>query len=214
MAYGSYAYGQHNYKGVLEDTDPSLTTSDYFIERPNWIYGVSILFGMRTAINTTRKLIESRRPLRRDFYRVERFTVSLKDGSQKFEHFVESKHAGIFYLPIFTEPIHPSGTGSMDTLEHFEVEETLPQLFNLRWLTNYVMLIDRKEQVTTQVAPYSKYETISSGYSIVLASSISGSFQKESTIVYPCMIAYLSNVKIVDRTDDTIEMEMTYREKL
>jgi hypothetical protein len=215
VAYGSYTYGEHAYKGVPADPDPPLATTEYFVERPNWAYGVDVTYFMRTAVRQSRKYKETRRPLRRKFHRSERFSVTLKgDDARDFEHFIEDKHAGEFYMPIFTEPIHPSGTGSMATLEHFPVSDNLNTYFNLRELTSYAMLIDLLGAVSTEVAPYTdRVLTGGDTWNIVLGAAITGEFQKESTVVYPCMVAYLSKIKIVDRTDDVLELEMTYKEK-
>lgn len=210
MAYGSFVYGQHLYKGVVADVDPPLTTEDYFVERPNWEYGVDVSYFMRTAVRQSRKLVESRKPLRGTFARTERFSVTLKgDDAQDFEHFIEEKHAGIFYIPIFTEPSHPSGSGSLIGLSQFTVTDDLDQFYNLNELTQFVMLIDLLDQVITEVIPYAS----NTDTDILLDANIAGAFQKETTVVFPCMVAYLSKVSIADRTDDTIEIEMTYKEK-
>lgn len=214
MAYGSYAYGQYLYKGVPPEVDPPLSTTEFFVERPNWAYGVDVTYYMRTVIQESRKYVEYRKPLRRRFHRTERFSVTLKgDKARDFEHFIEDKHAGIFYLPIFVEPIHPSGAGSMSGLEHFPVSDDLNTYFNLRELTTFVMLVDLLGNVESEVIPYAG-RTFTGGdtWNVILGTSISGAFQAGSTVVYPCMVAYLSSVNIADRTDDVIEVEMIYRE--
>ena len=203
--YGSnYDYGDSPfYKDEGWDEGSSLF---YFL--PNWKFPVSLSYLFKTIITETRTKVEQRKALLPKPIRRESFVVTENDTYEEVWNYLIQLHASDLYIPIYTEPCKPSGSGSLIGLFDIPVNSVWHN-YNLRNLTTFVLVIDLRETITAEVHFLGAAITANQ---ITLADAIAGNFQAETTIIYPLFHCYLSSKERKELTDKMTQFNLEFTE--
>jgi hypothetical protein len=204
--YGDCVYGTGRYKGRAPVIDPPQSAAYYFSFLPNWEGGIDLSYEYRTTIEESRLNAEQRKSLVDRPYRVQKVSLLEAADYTDIQNFLESNHGRTFYVPIYSEPMLPIGSGSMAGQSAFTVPNTA-EFYNLRTYPSFVMLIDFVDQIRSEVhAVDSITDTV-----LTLETAV-GDFEFARCVFYPAMVAYLDAKSITDQTDTVTEMDLTLRE--
>jgi hypothetical protein len=183
-------------------------TTGLFYFLPNWKFAVSLSYLFKTIISETRTKIEQRKALLPKPIRKESFTVTENDTYEEVWNYLIQLHASDLYLPIYTEPCKPSGSGSLIGLFDIPVNDVWYH-YNLRNFTTFVLVIDLREIITAEVHFLGAAVTANL---ITLADAIIGDFQEKTTIIYPLLHCYLSSKERKELTDKMTQFNLEFTE--
>jgi len=180
---------------------------------PNWLFPVKLSYEYNTVISATRRKYEQRKPLRSQLnpQRKHIFTVTEQAvGSERVWNYLISLHADSQAVPIFSEPCLPSGSGSLAGVSVVGVVNPIESYYNLRQLTEFVAVIDRLEEIDTEVIYLDSITA--ADREINLDAAIVGAFQREHTVLFPVFQAYLTGNNRDDITDSVANIRIEFTE--
>lgn len=162
---------------------------------PNWAEGISIKYAFNTAIVASERYKEQRKPLR-SFPNTSLSCTFLNDvNGNKIGNYLQAALKSIVYVPIYSEPMRTTTTGTGNTT--LAVGSIL-NFFNLKFLTRYVVLIDNAGISSPAVA-----ELVSVGSTTIVIGANTWTFNSR-TVIFPAMLA------ILDSVSKTIETQTLY----
>jgi len=216
--YGDCYYGEGTYKGhgpATSETGSGEETGIKFFSLVNdtvvnWGESIELKYNFVTAIASTRKLVEQRKSLLGTVKRqIRAFIVGYAREHARIEHYLKSVQASQIYVPIYTEPIRPLGNGSIQGVNSISVDD-VSKYYNLRNLTNYVAVIDeRDDPITPEIHPLA---SASENYISIGGSGIYRNFLRQVTTFYPLMLSMLTSKSFTDHADDKTVCELTFTE--
>lgn len=175
---------------------------------PNWNYPVQLSYKFETIISMTRLFYEQRKALRLLSVRKHIFTITENDNYETIWNYFVRRHASSFLVPIFTEPLKISGTGSLVGATSLIVNN-FEFYYNLRNLTSYCLLVDLRENnlKSELVILTNLINNVE-----IRCSAVVDNFLREYTWVFPVFRAFLSSKTRQDITDNMTQMDFEFTE--
>lgn len=173
---------------------------------PNWGAGLQLTYNFRTAMYQTPRFEEQRRPLLDKPYRKERanFLLSATEA-HKFFYVISYAHDKVFGVPIYNEMMLassiPNGGTTITTLTDTST------MYNLNNLSTHVAIVDHGSG-TSEIK---EVDSIGAN-SIDVTQAISGTFDTDTTRIYPVFFALVSSLRKSHATDDVEQIEAEFEE--
>jgi len=174
---------------------------------PNWIYSVNLSYNFRTVISLTRRKLEQRKALIVKPQRKLNYIITTNQKGTTILNYLIYLKARNIVTPIYTEPVLLSINDSLLGRTSLLVNN-ISYYFNLNNYTNYIVLIDKRKTLDTEVL------TIDSltADTINITSPVTQNFIGNTTIIYPLFSCYLSNKDFKDITDTMTKIELEFTE--
>jgi hypothetical protein len=180
--------------------------ADLFYFFPNWKYDVSVEYAFKTIITDTRYRHEQRKALFNLPIRKQRFTVTKFENGLELWNYLMAIRAEDLYVPIFSEPVRCTG-GALTGLIGIPTTNNLAR-YNLRHMTNFVLMVDLREIETAEVHFISEVQE----NAIVFGDPVEGAFIGRNTLIYPLFKCYLSDKSRKDITDKVMNITVEFTE--
>jgi hypothetical protein len=207
-----YAGGDYTTPGIMYLVDPlpqsEILGAPLFVREPNWLYEVGLSYLFTTVISLNRRATEQRRSLHNTALRKQSFVISGFENKVEFENFIEQYRNKYINIPIFSEPLTPTNTGSLTGLNQLTLREQCSDRTNLAVFTDYVILVDIRGQIDAEMLPLD----LTIGQQLLLGGTIAGAFTGEHTVVYPALYAMIDSYRVDDVTDKVGNVELSVLE--
>lgn len=172
----------------------------------DWAEDFTITYGYESAIYKTEKFSEQRRPLRSKCWReLDVLVVNSGFGAGRIFNILEYGKDKLFGVPVYNEPMYPEILISGEYTA--TLKNSTADLYNLNELSEYVIVLD----ALTYKAEIKKIDTISD-YEIEFVNSISNDFATGRTVIYPCLIATITNSSYASYNDELTATKITFGE--
>lgn len=176
------------------------------IPDPNWGRGIMIRYRFETAMAVSPRFVEQRRPLMDAPYRDMTATYLLSDEeAHRFFYVLSYGHDKIFGLPIYNEKLRcsviPNGGTTITT-----VTDTT-NMYNLNNLSTHIAIVDHADG-TSEIKEVSSV----GANSIEVAQDISGTFDVDTTRVYPVVFATVASLRKQHATDNVETVAIEFAE--
>jgi len=171
-----------------------------------WATDVKLTYKMETVIDTTKRLIEQRRPMLPRFYRDESFDFFAQETeAQKLTNVLSFAHNKVIGVPVYAEGM--TTTTDIQGAATLDIIEDIGDYFNLQSLTENIILLDYASGIAT-------IKVLSSigGGSLTFTSEITEAFDKATTLIFPVMLAYIDSVAPKHKTPTLTEVSLNFKE--
>lgn len=173
---------------------------------PNWDNGVQVSLIFKSVMAKSKRFVEQRRPLQPKGLRSSKFTLLEKDIRAQLLsndlHYASNKIMGV---PIFTEPMH--AITSLTGNQIVTIQEDLSTYWHLKNLTTFVLLIDYAS------GTFELKEVMDiTGQNVTFRVPVAETFTDNTSIIYPVFLGIVNDISTKMITDDTMEMELDFRE--
>ncbi|HPH54107.1 MAG TPA: hypothetical protein PLY62_08645 [Bacteroidales bacterium] len=173
----------------------------------NWGADYSIAYSFLTAVTSSKKLSEQRKPLLVEMKRTQDFSIDLFTNDTRLFHMIATMQATPAYVPIYSEALLPSGIGNLQGLSIVNVND-FGAYYNTIHASKF-MLIDTTREKPGEIVTKSSFP---SNTQINFAEQIVGLFPVTKTVIYPVMYGILETKKIKSITDTITRFTMSFRE--
>lgn len=189
-----------------------MSASDLFSWLPDWGASLRISYRFDTVINSSEPGAEqSRIPLYSTMKRTMSCTMFSPQYLANIENFLRKMHADFFIVPLFPEPITPTGThgASLRNVHAVAVEAGVQSYFNLNNLCSDIMMVDRIDQ---KIAELHTLTSVDSDTQITIGGTFYRDFYIGRTLYFPCMRAYVNDIADALATTALCDTEITFEE--
>lgn len=166
----------------------------------NWDSQFEIEYKYNTMIASSLSLYEQRGPLYSQIRRKAR--VQGWASSSSFLRNVSSLSSRVLGTAIFSEPMTFNMTGSLSGFTSLTIHEDVSYYYNLLNLTSFLVIYN-----TVKDKPLLVGYSGRSGYSIILDSPLTVSWNAEDCILYPIMAGLSSSLNLEELTTDVARLE-------
>lgn len=156
---------------------------------PDWSTPPEVAYGFQSAVQSTPRFVEQRRPLLPSPVRGMKCTYTLdNEEAQRLVNVLSYGTSKFFGVPVYSEPLVPTSLDQGASI--IAVSEDVSYMWNIQNCL-YVILIDFVSHASEILQVLSAYST-----TILLSQAISGSYTAANCVVYP---AFVGVVKSFDK---------------
>lgn len=173
------------------------------VPEPNWGPGIQINYSFETAMFQTPRFREQRRPLMDTPYRQAYLRyLSYDTEAHRFFYVLAYGHDKIFGVPIYNEMMRASDIPNGGTVITTTTATT--DMYNLNNLCSHIAIVDHNNNLS-EIKEFSSIGT----NSITVSQAITGTYNVNTTLIYPVFFASVTSLQKSHATDDveTIEIE-------
>ncbi len=179
-----------------------------FDYEPNWRHELTAEFAFMTIIQASRLLKEQRKPLLATMKRSLECTFDIPQDAFRLFNVLQAGQAVPFYVPWFTEPILPTGTGNLKGLTNIPVTDFVSN-YCTRNLAADFMLIDVSGAERGEIKTKASFTGTTQ---ITFTQNVAGTFPAASTVIYPVFYATCTGKKLRAATDSYLQYALTFEE--
>lgn len=181
----------------------------FFEVMPNWLFDVNMKYRFETALTMKRRKAEQRKALRDLPIRILSFTITDNEKHSLIWNYLISIHASSIYMPLYNEPCKPDGVGSLTGETSVVIQNDISNYYNLRHMTARLVIIDLLEAVDSEILTL---ERVNRNINELEFSAIGGAFLRESSIIFPLSVMYLTNKDRTDYSDTMSGIKLEFTE--
>lgn len=185
------------------------TTLKKFSWEPSWRSNISLKYNFQTVVERNRFYKEQRRalftlPLREQ--KADFIASVIEDSSElrKLLNDLRSLSLEALAVPVWAEPIHPTGTLQGQTI--LNVTDNLAVRWNVK--NSQIILL-----FSPPLAELKKISSVGAS-SITVTSAVAGAFVALNTIIWPCFPGMIAGKSLRGETEGLLIAEVEFREIL
>ena len=162
-------------------------------------------YSFQTVLERNRRFNEQRRPLLTTPLRIESMEfIEEKVNQQKLFHDLRTASLAVIAVPVFSEPLHP--TGDLQGLTTLPISEDTDEYWNtkrteLAWITSRTQNLNELREVSTV-----------NEHSLVVTAAVVEDFTAADTFIYPCFVGILTAKSITADTGRLITAKLEFKE--
>lgn len=173
---------------------------------PNWRGGLMLRYYFETAMYSSQRFVEQRRPLMDKPYRSAKANYLVSDEeAHRFFWVLAYGHDKVFGLPVYNEKMRCSSIPNGGTTITTTTATT--SMYNLNNLSTHVAIVDHN-------AGTSEIKEVASvaANSIVVSQAIAGTFDTNTSSVYPVIFVTIRSMQKQHATDDVETVAVEFAE--
>ena len=206
---GFYSIGAHEQQYIQTNSPPiGGVPSELYHLMPNWKYPVNTSIEFLTPISETRRKKEQRKSLYTRPKRSHSYIVTTEERHEFVFNYLLSLRSSNFYFPLFSEPCVPVGNDNLQGSVSIECLNDLQHYYSLRFLTVYLVIIDRNEIVYHEVL---RLESVINN-TINLTKAIQSEFYGRQSVIFPMFLSQLTNCKRKNLNDTVTNFDLEFSE--